>query len=201
MNGSFLPFLCVIIYLWVFVYVLIAGIGVLDKNCKIDKNHILVAHNDYRHFHLAPKLEWSDELEESAIKEAKRISNENSCKLPSYYRKLTATNYLSVRRQTLEERVAVEFWYEGKIDYDFVKCSAKSRNPNLLAFTQLIWKNTTHVGCGVTCCDTDMILVCRYHPFGNIPGEFCSNVEKRYYDTMMEESHNTPTQTLAMPNA
>ena len=37
-------------------------------------------------------------------------------------------------------------------------------------YTQLIWKDTTHVGCAVETRGDQSILACRYAPPGNIDG-------------------------------
>jgi len=38
-------------------------------------------------------------------------------------------------------------------------------------YTQMIWRNTTEVGCAVAERDDRQILVCRYSPPGNVRGE------------------------------
>ncbi len=38
-------------------------------------------------------------------------------------------------------------------------------------FTQMIWRNTTKVGCAIASSHSDDILVCRYSPPGNREGE------------------------------
>jgi hypothetical protein len=43
-------------------------------------------------------------------------------------------------------------------------------------FTQLVWKNTTQVGCGSKLCDQGWFLVCEYWPRGNVIGEFQDEV-------------------------
>ena len=52
-------------------------------------------------------------------------------------------------------------------------------------FTQLVWQNTTHVGCGATNCHNDAangakgwFLVCEYSPPGNVDGQYQWNVQK-----------------------
>lgn len=46
-------------------------------------------------------------------------------------------------------------------------------------FTQLVWKNTTTVGCGAANCDgIGWLLVCEYNPAGNVIGQFGGNVGK-----------------------
>jgi uncharacterized protein YkwD len=38
-------------------------------------------------------------------------------------------------------------------------------------YTQIVWKDTREVGCGVASDDADDYLVCRYYPAGNVEGE------------------------------
>ena len=55
-------------------------------------------------------------------------------------------------------------------------------------FTQLVWSNTTTVGCGRTACNGDnntpgYYVVCEYYPAGNVEGDdnqfFVDNVKKQ----------------------
>lgn len=47
-------------------------------------------------------------------------------------------------------------------------------------FTQLVWKNTTTMGCGCRLCGTrGWFLVCEYWPRGNVVGEFGSQVGRQ----------------------
>ena len=52
-------------------------------------------------------------------------------------------------------------------------------------FTQLVWKDTTKVGCGAVHCNSNVnngasgwYLVCEYTPRGNVIGAFKQNVGK-----------------------
>lgn len=38
-------------------------------------------------------------------------------------------------------------------------------------YTQVVWKNTTHVGCAKVACKGNIIVVCNYDPPGNIIGQ------------------------------
>jgi pathogenesis-related protein 1 len=38
-------------------------------------------------------------------------------------------------------------------------------------YTQMVWRDTTHVGCGAVTCRGQLIIVCNYDPPGNIVGK------------------------------
>ena len=51
-------------------------------------------------------------------------------------------------------------------------------------FTQLVWRNTTTVGCGRKFCDGEngvqgWFLVCEYYPQGNVETQFVDNVKSQ----------------------
>lgn len=51
-------------------------------------------------------------------------------------------------------------------------------------FTQLVWKNTTAVGCGSRLCGTrGWYLVCEYWPRGNVIGQFAEQVGRQISGT------------------
>ncbi|PSC71503.1 PR-1 [Micractinium conductrix] len=43
-------------------------------------------------------------------------------------------------------------------------------------WTQIVWKGTTHVGCGLARCGSGVMVTCRYTPPGNVLGAFAQNV-------------------------
>lgn len=66
--------------------------------------------------------------------------------------------------------------------YDYGKAKFGEKTGH---FTQLVWQNTTKVGCGAVECNNDAkngakgwFVVCEYDPAGNVIGEFEANVRK-----------------------
>ena len=72
--------------------------------------------------------------------------------------------------------LAIDGWANEESDYDYEK---RKFSNEVGHFTQLVWKNTTSVGCGAADCGNNgWLLVCEYWPPGNVIGEFGGNVGK-----------------------
>jgi hypothetical protein len=72
--------------------------------------------------------------------------------------------------------LAIDGWANEESDYDYEKRKFTTEAGH---FTQLVWKNTTAVGCGAADCDeVGWLLICEYSPRGNTIGAFGENVGK-----------------------
>jgi hypothetical protein len=72
--------------------------------------------------------------------------------------------------------LAIDSWADEESDYNYEK---RKFSIEVGHFTQLVWKNTTSVGCGAADCDSaGWLLICEYWPPGNVIGEFGRNVGK-----------------------
>jgi len=67
-------------------------------------------------------------------------------------------------------REAVLAWESEKSDYHYGVFNGGSRKP-IGHYTQVIWKNSTKVGCGQTLCNGNLIVACNYDPPGNWIGQ------------------------------
>ncbi|KAI1756852.1 CAP domain-containing protein [Xylaria castorea] len=71
---------------------------------------------------------------------------------------------------------SIEAWGDERAKYDFGKPGFTEQTGH---FTQLVWKNTTDVGCGRRLCgERGWYLVCEYWPRGNVVGAFKDQVDK-----------------------
>ena len=80
---------------------------------------------------------------------------------------------------TAEIKTAVKSWYDQKANYDFATGKAKAGKPDgsFLAFTALVWKQSTKVGIGATRkSDGYIYIVVQFGPAGNMGGAFLKNV-------------------------
>ncbi|KAI5835892.1 PR-1-like protein [Schizophyllum commune Tattone D] len=132
-----------------------------------DVQQWLDLHNAERAKHGADPLTWSDEVAKYAQDYSAKCVWEHSG--GQYGENLAAGPGLTIEG-------AVNMWNEESKDYD-------PANPQYSHWTQVVWKGTTQLGCGVTVCpsvagmDNASLYVCSYNPPGNYIGEFGENVQ------------------------
>ena len=69
---------------------------------------------------------------------------------------------------------STDSWYNEVVDYDFNEPGFTSGTGH---FTQLVWKGSQQLGCGVACGSNNYCFVtCNYYPPGNYLGQFPQNV-------------------------
>lgn len=133
-------------------------------------SQILKAHNDARRAAAAdmPALKWSAAAATSAQQWATTLAK--SCtlkhKTPNKYGEnlFYANGGVQLRPAT----AAITSWLSEKAYYDYAKNKCSSTNPGCTHYTAIVWRKTTHVGCGKATCRTATIWVCHYDPKGNV---------------------------------
>ncbi len=96
---------------------------------------------------------------------------------------------------------SVEKWYSEESLYDYNNPGYKQ---GIGHFTQLVWKNSKNLGCGVGCKSNNYCYVtCNYYPAGNYLSSFPSNVfpkvETTTSDTTEEEPESDTTKEETKP--
>ncbi|WP_088347875.1 MULTISPECIES: CAP family protein [Rhodomicrobium] len=136
-----------------------------------EQTAILSLHNSYRAQHCVPALTWSAELAAAAQRWAEKcwIAHDKS-------RGHIGENIAWGGDRTASS--AVDAWYKEVDVYDYGKPGFAASTAH---FTQMVWKETKQIGCGVAQCYFGAIRlwVCRYGPTGNWAGKYPQNVPKR----------------------
>jgi pathogenesis-related protein 1 len=124
--------------------------------------------NKVRREHLVGPVTWSNELSEAAGVWGRELIK-NGCTLKHDPATKHGEN-LAKGRSTPEAAVAA--WAEEEKDYDY-SSNTCADGKVCGHYTQVVWENTTEVGCQQYDCPTDKqpVLVCRFFPAGNFIGE------------------------------
>lgn len=147
---------------------------------------MLESHNQARSRKNLPSLQWSSELASYAQDWANHLAHNNGCQMQHRsaagmdHRKsgenlfwVSATNWSDgrVEAQQVTAPEVVQSWVEEEADYNYVsnRCRPGKQCGH---YTQVVWRDTTHVGCGAALCpDSGQIWACNYDPPGNWVGQ------------------------------
>ena len=135
---------------------------------------ILNSTNFYRTEHNASWIRWNETLEDFA---SDYLEDMDGCDF-----KHSGGPYgenLAIGCSDAEG--CVEMWGDEREEYDYKDPDFSEKTGH---FTQLVWKNTTTVGCGRKLCGTSgWYLVCEYWPRGTVIGAFGEEVNKQVNGT------------------
>jgi pathogenesis-related protein 1 len=134
-------------------------------------------HNRWRAAVGVPVLRWSDDLADSAQRWADNLRRSRNC-LPAhspdpargenlYWAGALRWSDGRVETQAVSPMLVVGAWAEERNRYDPL---AGACRPGAVCghYTQLVWRRTTEVGCGMAVCpDLSQVWVCHYRPPGN----------------------------------
>jgi uncharacterized protein YkwD len=158
-----------------------AGGGSAGGGVPAEWAETLNLHNAKRAMHGTPALAWSASLAAAAQQWADGCSFKHSG-FNGYgenlYYGTSATG-----------KDAVEWWYAEVQYYDWnnpigsYNAGDTDRSKETRHFTQIVWKATTTLGCGIAQCGDRKFVVCRYQPPGNFnannPGVLEENVPQK----------------------
>jgi pathogenesis-related protein 1 len=143
----------------------------------IDKKDIEVAvreHNRVREDVGVGKLTWSDDIGRYAQAWADHLAA-TTCQMKhrpreGKWKQRYGENLFIGTAGFYSIREAVQSWESEKADYSYGTFTGKSRKP-IGHYTQIIWKNSTKLGCGQALCNGNLIVACNYDPPGNYIGQ------------------------------
>jgi len=137
------------------------------------ERRLLEAHNAERAGVGSPPLRWADSLEAEARVWARRLIAGDTFAhdpAPHGHGENLWTGW-GGRTWTPEQMVGE--WAAERADYRHGPFPNVSRTGNwvdVAHYTQLVWRDTSHVGCAVESRGDRTVLACRYAPPGNIDG-------------------------------
>jgi uncharacterized protein YkwD len=134
----------------------------------------LDAHNKYRAAVGVPNLAWSSSLADQAQAWAETLAQNGQISHSTGRSNIgESLAYGTERRSTVTG--FVDAWGAEKADFVeeeiYPACSATGDVEDVKHYTQMVWEETTEVGCGLATDSGKMYYVCQYHPAGNINGQ------------------------------
>ncbi|GIL92976.1 hypothetical protein Vretimale_15483 [Volvox reticuliferus] len=164
-------------------------------NCP-DAQALLELNNLFRVRHQAPPFQWNPSLAASSAVYAQQLADD-SCQIKHSNSRSYGENLLSMQAIPKPDNScasAVQSWYNEVQFYNFSAAQPFYDNwyqPRQIGhFSQLVWKGTSSVGCGIGLADTNVLIsnknrtlgckvvVCRYKAPGNVATDiaFLKNV-------------------------
>lgn len=154
-------------------------------SCTADDfaERFVAAHNVWRSKVGVAPLKWSAELAAFAQSWANHLQQTNACGMQhrdgaerNLNGKVAGENLAWTWQDPKPEKgyiytpeEAVDAWGSEVEFYDHATGQCKGGACG--HYTQLVWHNTTEVGCGRASCGNDEVWVCNYLPAGNFIGE------------------------------
>jgi uncharacterized protein YkwD len=135
---------------------------------------ILDRHNFYRAQVGVPNLQWSDKLASNAQGWANQLASMGGRTLQHSQGSGEGENLWMGTSGYFSHQKMVDGWGEEKQYYKagtFPDVSTTGNWADVGHYTQIVWRNTTEVGCAIGTAGGNDILVCRYSKPGNYMGQ------------------------------
>ncbi len=132
----------------------------------------IAEHDAVRAKHCAGPLTWSPKLAAFAQKWADTLKAKGC--MFGHSNGPYGENLAAGTIGALDPKGTVDYWYSELKQYRFPNGGFSMDTGHV---TQLVWRATTHVGCGHAQCNGNDLWVCEYDPPGNVDGEYRDNVK------------------------
>ena len=142
-----------------------------------EQTRIVNLHNDARAEVGVPNLAWSDTVANVALTYAQKLATQGCPMVHSSYEE--RNNYgenlaSSSKAQGLGE-TGTTMWIAEKSSYTPGTPIPTNENDTSWKawghYTQVVWRDTSEVGCAYASCSARAVFVCHYNPTGNWRGE------------------------------
>ena len=143
-----------------------------QSNIPTAMQTLVDAHNAHRARHCAAPLAWSPTLAQAAQSWADALKAQG-CKFGHKPRNPYGENLAAGTSGTLDGQAVADMWYDEVKLYKFPNGGFSMQTGH---FTQVVWRQTTQIGCGVATCNGMDIWVCEYDPPGNVDTMYRQNV-------------------------
>jgi len=151
----------------------------LDDKLLVKSNNnrlesIRDAHNNERAPLGIPNLVWSDDLADDALSWAGNLARRNSLRHSSNRRHI-GENIARRKSRSDSLELLLDAWASEKKYYQhkpYPRCSRTGDKGDVGHYTQMIWEETTEVGCGFARGFGRDYLVCQYKTSGNRDGKY-----------------------------
>ncbi len=142
----------------------------------VDSGALITEHNRWRSKVGVQNLKWSDKLAQSARKYAEELASDctHEHSKGDYGENLYMAGPIIssagwTKMQSITPNNVVDAWGNEIKYYNYASNSCHGVCGH---YTQVVWKTTTEVGCGMAVCNNkSLIWVCQYTPAGNMVGE------------------------------
>ncbi|HYD28509.1 CAP domain-containing protein [Brevundimonas sp.] len=137
------------------------------------ESRLLAAHNAERARVGVRPLRWADSLEAEARVWARTLIDSNRFEHDPAAHGHGENLWMGWGGRQFTPEDMIGDWTAEKANYRHAPFPNVSRTPNwsdVGHYTQLVWRDTTHVGCAVETRGDRSVLACRYAPPGNIDG-------------------------------
>jgi uncharacterized protein YkwD len=142
----------------------------LQSGVAVAQHEPTELHNRYRNSLGIPSLTWSDELSRKAQGCANLLASRNQFRHCS-----SGENLWMGTDGRFSFTQMIESWASERnqfVNGTFPNVSRTGNWQDVGHYTQMIWKNTTQIGCaGATGSDGKYRFVCNYAPVGNVTGQ------------------------------
>jgi len=130
---------------------------------------IVAAHNHWRTRVNVPALTWSPMLANVAQQWANQLQS-RGCPMQHSHNNNYGENLAAFSNMNASPQMVAGMWADERVDYNHNNNSCRA-GKQCGHYTQMVWRETKELGCGVAACGNQQVWVCNYAPAGNYIGQ------------------------------